>query len=87
MEHVIDEDNEDINLIRDDNNSNNNDIVNNNNNQIAFEIGADDVYVDDDDRERTFTGDNAHLLGNGFQSLCFVSYNNINIHTYIYIYI
>lgn len=86
MEHVIDEDNEDINLIRDDNNSNNNDIVNNNNNnnnQIAFEIGADDVYVDDDDRERTFTGDNAHLLGNGFQSLCFVSYNNINIHTYI----
>ena len=62
MEHVIDEDNEDINLIRDDNNSNNNDIVNNNNNnQIAFEIGADDVYVDDDDRERTFTGDNATI--------------------------
>jgi hypothetical protein len=72
MEHVIDEDNEDINLIRDDNNNivnNDNDIVNNNN-QIAFEIEADD----NDDGGRTFTGDNAHLLGNGFQSLCFVSF-------------
>jgi hypothetical protein len=82
MEHVIDEDNEDINLIRDDNNNNivnnDNDIVNNNinnnNNQIAFEIGVDDVNIDDDDRGRTFTGDNAHLLGNGLQSLCFVSF-------------
>ena len=63
---VVEEDNEDLSLIRDNHN--------NNNNQIPIEIEDEDINGDEDERGRMFTGDDAHLFGNGFQSLCFVSF-------------
>ena len=62
---AVEEDNEDLSLIRDNNNINN---------RIPVEFVAEDVNGDEDDRGGMFTGENAQLFGSGFQSLCFVSF-------------